>query len=125
MFISYYNKRRYHESLGNVTPDDVFYGRREEIVKARSEKKILTMTKRKEMNQLNNQVLRVKKENGAGVQKMLTTHRGKVTQLIFLCLNLSLSNTSLPIRSLTPKRKLLMNCILGRIKTANFLFVSP
>lgn len=49
-FISYYNKKRYHESLGNVALDDVYYGRRKEIVKIRSEKKIFTMNKRKEMN---------------------------------------------------------------------------
>lgn len=58
MFISYYNKRRYHESLGNVTPDDVFYGRREEIVTARSEKKILTMRTRKEVNQMINYAIK-------------------------------------------------------------------
>lgn len=57
-FISYYNKRRYHESLGNVTPDDVFYGRRDEIVAARSKKKILTMTKRKEVNQMINYAIK-------------------------------------------------------------------
>lgn len=50
-FISYYNKNRYHESLGNVTPDDVFYGRREEIIKLRDEKRRLTLLRRKEYNQ--------------------------------------------------------------------------
>ena len=49
-FICYYNKRRYHESLGNVTPNDVFYGKREKIIKDRNEKKRLTLERRKNYN---------------------------------------------------------------------------
>lgn len=58
IFISYYNKKRYHESLGNVTPDDVFYGRRAEIVSRRSSKKIFTMMNRKEVNQMRNYAIK-------------------------------------------------------------------
>lgn len=49
-FINEYNKRRYHESLGNVAPDDVFYGRREKIIKDREEKRRLTFMRRKNYN---------------------------------------------------------------------------
>jgi transposase InsO family protein len=49
-FISNYNRKRYHESLGNVTPDDVFYGRRKNIIKVRNEKKRLTIEMRKKYN---------------------------------------------------------------------------
>ena len=55
-FINHYNKNRYHESLGNVTPDDVFYGRRDEIIEKRKQKKIFTLERRKKMNQMNNYV---------------------------------------------------------------------
>jgi len=55
-FIWYYNKKRYHESLGNVTPDDVFYGRREKIIKERREKQRLTLQRRKEYNGLLSQL---------------------------------------------------------------------
>ena len=56
-FISEYNKRRYHESLGNVAPDDVFYGRSESIVKERKEKQRLTFMRRKKYNQCSNYVM--------------------------------------------------------------------
>lgn len=49
-YIQDYNKCRYHESLGNVTPDDVYFGRREDIVKMREEKKTKTMMRRKNYN---------------------------------------------------------------------------
>lgn len=34
-FVTYYSSGQYHEALGNVSPDDVYYGRREGIVEAR------------------------------------------------------------------------------------------
>jgi len=39
--------------------DDVFYGRRDSIVKKRSDKKIFTMNYRKEMNKIENKVMSV------------------------------------------------------------------
>ena len=41
-FVEYYNHQRYHESLGNVTPADVFFGRDQAIFRERKKIKKLT-----------------------------------------------------------------------------------
>ena len=46
-FVEYYNTRRYHESLGNLTPADVYFGRAEQILKQREEIKRKTMITRR------------------------------------------------------------------------------
>jgi hypothetical protein len=38
-FIEFYNHGRYHEGVGNIAPADVYYGRREEILKRGQEQK--------------------------------------------------------------------------------------
>jgi len=54
-FVSYYNHERYHESLDNLTPADVFYGRGEEILKQRELIKQNTLAMRKQMHYANQQ----------------------------------------------------------------------
>jgi len=49
-FVDYYNYRRYHKALGNVTPADVIYGRREEILQRRKEVRIQTINRRRDYN---------------------------------------------------------------------------
>jgi len=49
-FIEFYNQRRYHEGIGNVAPADVYFGRREEILKRREEQKRQTLYERFEYN---------------------------------------------------------------------------
>jgi transposase InsO family protein len=49
-FVEYYNHRRYHEALGNVTPGDVYYGFREQILARRKEVKQKTLRERLKHN---------------------------------------------------------------------------
>jgi putative transposase len=51
-FVDYYNYRRYHKALGNVTPADVLYGRRENILKRRKEVQIQTINRRRDYNRV-------------------------------------------------------------------------
>ena len=46
-FVDYYNNRRYHESLDNLTPADVYFGRGEKILKTRSKTKRKTIALRR------------------------------------------------------------------------------
>ena len=49
-FVDYYNLRRYHKALGNVTPADVLHGRRDEILLRRREVQLLTISRRRDYN---------------------------------------------------------------------------
>ena len=49
-FIEYYNTRRYHEALGNVTPDDVYFGRRDSIQTRRRKLQGKTLARRQAEN---------------------------------------------------------------------------
>ncbi len=59
-FIEYYNYRRYHEGLGNVTPYDVYTGRHLEIIQRRKEVKSKTLEVRRDYN-------RTAREKGQGL----------------------------------------------------------
>jgi len=49
-FVDYYNYRRYHKALDNVTPADVLYDRREQILQRRKEVQIQTINRRRDYN---------------------------------------------------------------------------
>ena len=59
-FIEYYNYRRYHEGLGDVTPYDVYTGRYLEIFQKRKEAKNKTLHVRRDYN-------RTAREQGSGL----------------------------------------------------------
>jgi hypothetical protein len=49
-FVNYYNNRRYHKALGNVTPSDVLGGRREQVLEKRKEVQTRTIQRRRLYN---------------------------------------------------------------------------
>jgi transposase InsO family protein len=49
-FVEHYNHRRYHESLNNLTPADVYFGRRERILQRREEIKHKTFEQRRRLH---------------------------------------------------------------------------
>jgi len=49
-FVEYYNHRRVHESLDNLTPADVYHGRGKEIISARNMVKEQTLRRRRSQN---------------------------------------------------------------------------
>ena len=60
VFVEYYNCRRYHEGLGDVTPYDVYTSRHLEIILKRKEAKSRTLTERRDYN-------RTTREQGNGL----------------------------------------------------------
>lgn len=48
-FIDFYNNKRYHESLSNLTPADVYFGRDKEILRKRKLTKLKTIKMRRKL----------------------------------------------------------------------------
>jgi putative transposase len=46
-FVDHYNHQRYHESINNLTPADVYFGRGQAILKQRERIKLKTMEPRR------------------------------------------------------------------------------
>ena len=49
-FVDYYNTRRYHESLNNLTPADVYFGRGQAILKRRETTRRKPIEQRRRLN---------------------------------------------------------------------------
>jgi len=49
-FVDYYNNHRYHESLDNLTPADIYFGRAKEVLNKREEIKKRTLQQRRLQN---------------------------------------------------------------------------
>jgi transposase InsO family protein len=56
-FVDYYNYRRYHKAIGDVTPADVLYGRGEKILTRRKGVRIQTINNRRHYNRELNELV--------------------------------------------------------------------
>jgi transposase InsO family protein len=52
-FVTYYSSIRYHEAIGSVTPDDVYFDRRNQILRKRLKLKTKTIDRRRKYNIIN------------------------------------------------------------------------
>ncbi len=57
-FVAFYNHRRYHKALGDITPADVLEGRRQAILARRKEVQRATLERRRRYNQAVREALR-------------------------------------------------------------------
>ena len=57
-FVDYYNHERYHESLNNLVPADVFYGRGQSILDKREKIKLKTLALRRQLFYANNDLVK-------------------------------------------------------------------
>jgi len=59
-FVHYYNYERYHESLNNVTPSDMYYGKAAKTIENRRKIKLKTLNERRlaYLNQKKKQTLK-------------------------------------------------------------------
>ena len=48
-FVDNYNNKRYHESLKNLTPADVYFGRTDQILRKREQIKIISSQNRRQL----------------------------------------------------------------------------
>ncbi|MVZ67615.1 transposase, partial [Sphingobacterium sp. DK4209] len=48
-FVDNYNERRYHESLKNLTPADVYFGRTDQILRKRQQIKMNSIQNRRQL----------------------------------------------------------------------------
>ena len=67
-----------HESLGNVSPNDVYVGRKEGILKRRAEKKRLTLERRKKYNLEGN----ANKNNGSDQYQVANLNNAEVSKKV-------------------------------------------
>ena len=51
-FVDFHNTRRYHQSLANLTPADIYFGRRSRILASRQNIKHQTIELRRRLHQL-------------------------------------------------------------------------
>ena len=49
-FVEHYNHHRYHESLDNLTPADVYFGRDQRILNTRRDIKLKTIAERRRLH---------------------------------------------------------------------------